>query len=302
MRAISLLLAIPAIYAWGGVGHTLTGQIAQKLMKPATLSKLQKIFPANFNGDVGRATTWADEVKRSKGYAGWSGVLHYSDATDEKGCTYDYQRDCSDGKCIVGAIANYTERLSCKNPAAVREEAAKFLTHFIGDITQPLHICGREKGGNGAEIKFDRKSTNLHSLWDSGLLEKKMKLQFGASQPRFLDHLLKEATTTFKADLTKWNSCLSKSGNVALACPSEWASDSGEMNCANVWPAYDKNPGQNFGEKYYTDNIDLAEKQVIKAGVRMAAWFDKFVGEANCGEEDSTDAMYAGGKVGWLHQ
>jgi len=300
MRALSFILALPAVYAWGSVGHTLTGQIAQKLMKPATLAKLGKILPADFKGDVGRPTTWADEVKRSKGYAGWSGVLHYSDAEDSPptSCSYDYKRDCPDGKCVVGAIANYTERLSCRSSAAVREEAAKFLTHFLGDITQPLHLCGRDKGGNEAHVKFDRKSTNLHSMWDTDMLVKRMKADFGNSQPRYLDSLLKQATTTFKSESAKWTSCLGKSGNVALSCPTEWAGDSDEMNCDTVWPAYEQDASQNFGEDYYSTNIGLAERQVIKAGVRMAAWFDKYLSDACFSKASSA----AGGKTGWLYQ
>jgi hypothetical protein len=300
MRALSVLLVIPAtVYAWGSVGHTLTGQLAQKLMKPETASKLAKILPTSFNGDVGRATTWADEVKRSKGYAGWSGPLHYSDAEDSPptACSYDYKRDCPDGNCVVGAIANYTQRLGCRNSQAVREEAAKFLTHFLGDITQPLHLCGRDKGGNEAKVKFDRKSSNLHSIWDTNMLEKKMKANFGGSQPRYLDYLLKMATTTREA--SKWSSCLLKSGNVALNCPVEWASDSDEMNCSAVWPAYEEDASQNFGEAYYTANIDVAERQVVKAGVRMAAWFDKYLSES-C--TSTSRRPSAGGKVGWLNQ
>jgi len=282
MRTLStILLVIPAVYAWGSVGHQLTGQLAQQLMKPATAAKLVEILPAEWNGDVGRATTWADEVKRTKGYAGWSGPLHYSDASDDppKSCDYNYKRDCPDGKCIVGAISKYTQELGCKNSAAKREEAAKFLTHFIGDITQPLHLCGRDKGGNQATVQFDRKKTNLHTVWDTTMLEKKMKAEFGNAQPKYLDYLLRKAT---KSSGSQWTSCLKGSGDVALGCPTEWASDSNEMNCNAVWPDYEKNASQNFGEGYYKKNIELAEQQIVKAGVRMAAWFDKFVGEAKC--------------------
>jgi len=304
MRAITaalFLLATPAaVYGWGKVGHTLTGQIAQKLMRPETYAQLAKILPASYNGDVGRATTWADEVKRVKGYAGWSGPLHYSDAEDTppSSCSYDYKRDCPDGKCIVGAIANYTQRLiACRSSDAIREEAAKFLTHFIGDLTQPLHLCGRDKGGNEASVKFERKTVNLHTIWDTSLLEKKMKADYGDSQPRYLDALLKKAATTFKSQTATWTSCMNKSGNVALNCPIEWAGDSEEMNCSAVWPAYDQDATQNFADNYYTKNIELAERQVIKAGVRMAAWFDKFIGDgSNCLK--TVEAV--GGKVGWL--
>ncbi len=35
------------------------------------------------------------------------------------------------------------------------EEALKFLVHFVGDLHQPLHLTGREKGGNGVEVRFN---------------------------------------------------------------------------------------------------------------------------------------------------
>jgi hypothetical protein len=49
-----------------------------------------------------------------------------------------------------------------------------FLVHFVGDMHQPLHV-GRpdDRGGNSITIKFDNKSTNLHALWDSGLIKQK---------------------------------------------------------------------------------------------------------------------------------
>jgi hypothetical protein len=32
-----------------------------------------------------------------------------------------------------------------------RDIPLRFLTHFVGDMHQPLHLCGRDKGGNGGE-------------------------------------------------------------------------------------------------------------------------------------------------------
>lgn len=33
--------------------------------------------------------------------------------------------------------------------------ALRFLVHFLGDLHQPLHLTGRERGGNGAIFKFE---------------------------------------------------------------------------------------------------------------------------------------------------
>ncbi|KAJ2912954.1 hypothetical protein MD484_g7457, partial [Candolleomyces efflorescens] len=56
-------------------------------------------------------------------------------------------------------------------PAGPREEEAfRFLVHFVGDLHQPLHLTGRDRGGNLAKVCFDNRETNLHSVWDTPLL------------------------------------------------------------------------------------------------------------------------------------
>ncbi|KAJ2926795.1 hypothetical protein H1R20_g10312, partial [Candolleomyces eurysporus] len=69
-----------------------------------------------------------------------------------------------------------TSRVGGQKPFAPRpasdreEEAFKFLVHFIGDLHQPLHLTGRDRGGNGAKVCFENRQSNLHSVWDTGLL------------------------------------------------------------------------------------------------------------------------------------
>lgn len=45
--------------------------------------------------------------------------------------------------------------------------------HIIGDLHQPLHAGnGIEREGNDVKLKFFRKDSNLHRVWDSGLINK----------------------------------------------------------------------------------------------------------------------------------
>ena len=56
-------------------------------------------------------------------------------------------------------------------PDAERAQALKFLVHFVGDAHQPLHAgYARDRGGNTFQLQVDGRGTNLHALWDSGLL------------------------------------------------------------------------------------------------------------------------------------
>ena len=46
-----------------------------------------------------------------------------------------------------------------------------FLVHFVGDMHQPLHCSdNKDKGGNDVKLDFFGRTSNLHSVWDSGLL------------------------------------------------------------------------------------------------------------------------------------
>eukprot|EP00339_Tiarina_fusa_P020411 CAMPEP_0117023664 /NCGR_PEP_ID=MMETSP0472-20121206/17642_1 /TAXON_ID=693140 ORGANISM="Tiarina fusus, Strain LIS" /NCGR_SAMPLE_ID=MMETSP0472 /ASSEMBLY_ACC=CAM_ASM_000603 /LENGTH=193 /DNA_ID=CAMNT_0004729855 /DNA_START=348 /DNA_END=926 /DNA_ORIENTATION=- len=46
-----------------------------------------------------------------------------------------------------------------------------FLTHFLGDSHQPLHVAyAIDEGGNDFTVEYDGSCTNLHSVWDSRLI------------------------------------------------------------------------------------------------------------------------------------
>jgi hypothetical protein len=62
-----------------------------------------------------------------------------------------------------------------KSPDAPRNEkrtALRFVAHLVGDIHQPLHAgFAEDRGGNSVVVRFDGRKENLHSLWDTALVE-----------------------------------------------------------------------------------------------------------------------------------
>ena len=53
-----------------------------------------------------------------------------------------------------------------------KEIAVIFLIHLMGDLHQPFHVGKAEdQGGNLVPLTFFREQTNLHSLWDSKLVD-----------------------------------------------------------------------------------------------------------------------------------
>ena len=39
-------------------------------------------------------------------------------------------------------------------------EALKFLVHFMGDLHMPLHLTGRDRGGNSVKVRFGGRITS----------------------------------------------------------------------------------------------------------------------------------------------
>ena len=73
---------------------------------------------------------------------------------------------------MVEAIRKQTEILADRSrPREQRLQALKFVVHFVGDVHQPLHAgYAHDKGGNDVQINLNGRGSNLHSLWDSGML------------------------------------------------------------------------------------------------------------------------------------
>lgn len=78
------------------------------------------------------------------------------------------------------------------------ETALRFLVHFVGDLHQPLHIGGTDRGGNAVTVNWmNRWHTNLHSIWDDEMVDfERLSYQEFA---RFLDH-------ASDAEVARWQS------------------------------------------------------------------------------------------------
>lgn len=82
------------------------------------------------------------------------------------------------GKDVINGLFNMTSQLQqymtrkprTQKEISAREDALKFFVHFMGDVHQPLHICGKMKGGNLALVKWRHAKSNLHKVWDSQLI------------------------------------------------------------------------------------------------------------------------------------
>jgi hypothetical protein len=153
-------------FGWGGEGHSLIARIAEAQLTPAVHAKVVAILGANVS--MASVASWADEIRRARAE---TGPWHYIDIPIDKP-HLDMTRDCPKGDCVIRKIEDFEAVLHDPNaPAVQRREALMFLIHFVGDMHQPLHDSDNaDKGGNDVRVIYKGRNTNLHSLWDSGLL------------------------------------------------------------------------------------------------------------------------------------
>ena len=175
-RALWLAAATTLIFAptvsmarpvarWGGDGHRIVAEIALERLSPAVANETRRLLGGQNITDV---ASWADEVRRQlPATAPW----HYIDipVTDS---SYVPARDCKAGACIIVAVQTQLAILANRSrPDSARATALKWVVHLIGDLHQPLHVGERgDKGGNDVKVTYQGRLTNLHALWDSGLL------------------------------------------------------------------------------------------------------------------------------------
>lgn len=162
---LALGLAGTNAFAWGKDGHAIVATLAQAQLSPKAKAEIEKLLALEPGATLASIASWADE-QRDRSTAAW----HYINFP-KGSCNYDPARDCPDGNCVVAAL---TKRLEILKSAATPQEqltALKYVVHFAGDIHQPLHAgYVDDKGGNSYQVRFGDKGTNLHSLWDSGML------------------------------------------------------------------------------------------------------------------------------------
>ncbi|KAL4078172.1 S1/P1 nuclease [Scleroderma yunnanense] len=164
-------------------------------LNPSVLPKLCAILgsdASDFDGSCHLATvaTWADRIRGEPKYR-WTGPLHYIGATDDfpsSSCAFPgaggwngrpHINVLNGIRNVTTVLQDYQDNLhagaSTESVVGYVQDALKFLIHFLGDMHQPLHLTGRERGGNGVKVSFDERVTNLHSLWDSLLIAQRLR-------------------------------------------------------------------------------------------------------------------------------
>ncbi|GMP74807.1 hypothetical protein CsSME_00032114 [Camellia sinensis var. sinensis] len=278
-RVILLLQLVPGILGWGKEGHYTICKIAEGYLSEDASAAVKELLPDHAEGDLASVCSWADEIRF---HFHWSGPLHYVDTPDFR-CNYSYCRDCHDtaghkNRCVTGAIYNYTMQLMSYSDSNSEmkynlTEALMFLSHFIGDVHQPLHVgfLGDE-GGNTITIRWYKRKTNLHHVWDTMIIESALKTFYSKDLSIMIQAIQKNITDGWSDEFLLWEGCALGQ----TVCPDPYASES--INLACKFAYRNATPGSTLGDDYFLSRLPVVEKRLAQSGVRLAATLNRIFG------------------------
>jgi nuclease S1 len=253
VTVLVVLGATTSTWAWGRVGHRVIARLAEKQLAPTAKSAVGELLaPGESLAD---ASLWADEHRRELPK---SAPWHYVDVPlDEPRYHSIFAGDVPERGYVVDKIHDF--KVAVQDAGLSLEErriALRFLVHFVEDLHMPMHVGdNNDKGGNRTQVRFFDRGTNMHSLWDSGMIE-----HVCDTEDFWLKDLAALDTPEARAAAMK--------GTIE-----DWATESLlAARQAYQVPETGKRlkPGQKLADKYLDANLPVLRRRLYHASVRLA--------------------------------
>ncbi|MBI3758710.1 MAG: S1/P1 nuclease [Deltaproteobacteria bacterium] len=254
-----LFAVLPEIsFGWGPEGHEIVARIAQFYLTDNAKQQVSGILHGST--DLAAIANWADQVRPQRpDTAKW----HFIDIP-RTADSIDPARDCDSANCVTEQAKRFAAILS-GSASGDKEEALKFLVHFMGDMHQPLHCANdNDRGGNDVHVNFlGDGHTNLHKVWDSGLL----------GQMDDQDQLTADLITAITpANKLAWSQ----------GAPDDWALESHDKAVSVAYKNVPKRAGRRLptlDESYEAAADPVVTEQLQKAGFRLAMVLNQAIGQ-----------------------
>ena len=249
--------AVPSAAPWGALGHRIVAAIAERHLLPVTKMRIAELvgpYP------LARFGEWADKYRASP-EGGHTYSWHFVSIPD--GAAYTPTAYAEPGDILQALEYQEAILADTARPDEERAMALKFIVHFMGDLHQPLHV-GRadDRGGNDIDVEWFGTRTNLHSVWDSRMLDF-LGLSY-TEYTGFLDFATPDQISSWTGgDYVSW------SGDAMAWRPSVY--DLPEPGAGGV---------PRLGWDYLDGSTPIIEDQLLKAGLRLAAVLNRVLGES----------------------
>jgi len=240
-------------FAFGQTGHRITGEIASKYLSDKSKKAIAEIIG---NESLAEASTYVDEMKSNPSEFWQKTTSNYHYVTVPKGVDYDTSARPMKLDSIY-ALAMYSKVLR-DNKASKKDKslALKFIVHIIGDLHQPLHSGnGTDRGGNDFKLKFFWQDSNLHRVWDSGMIDKQQ-----LSYTEWTQHLNRQIT---EEQIKIWSSIE----------PTTWIAESVVIR-DKIYPVTSENSVPEISWDYKYEHLPTLKTRLKQGGVRIALYLN----------------------------
>jgi hypothetical protein len=234
-------------YAWGKRGHELVAQIAFRFLDDSTQQIVKKYLG---NLSIEEAANWMDD-ERSNSYYNYMRTWHYLDM--DKGESYTPSTERNILTVLHSAIVELKDYKNMKRKEV--KYRLLLIFHLIGDLHQPLHTgYAVDKGGNTIQVTSPYVGGNLHSVWDTQIIEyKNITLDSCMQTYTALD-------TPQVAEIKRINEL-------------KWMYQS--RSFLDTVYSFENN----FLDKAYIDsNAEVIKKQLVRGGLRLASLLSSIFG------------------------
>lgn len=250
---IIMMLESISLYAWGPKGHDVVAAIAEQNLTKKAKKELNKLLDGR---SIVYYSSWMDNIQNSPYWEnGYNATKTWHYANVDKGHTYQTMQKNEKGDVITGlvmltdALMNRYDELT----DSMRVDYVKMIVHMVGDLHCPMH-AGRlsDLGGNRTKVKWFGSSTNLHSVWDSKMIDSARKWSYS----EWVSHLDRKDRKFKKG--------------VMRGTYEEWFTATVE-NASEIYEYVERlgsNP--NLSYQFVYDFSPMLEEQLLLGGYRLA--------------------------------
>ena len=252
LLSIIMLLNATAALAWGPKGHDVVAAIAEQHLTKKAKKNISKILEGK---SIVYYSSWMDNIQNSPYWEnGYNKTKTWHYANVDKGLTYQTMTKNPDGDVVTGLeflTKELTENFDNLTDST-KADYLKMIVHMVGDLHCPMH-AGRlsDRGGNGMKVRWFGQNTNLHSIWDSKMIDSARKWSYS----EWVEHLDRTDRKVKKS--------------VMRGTYEEWFNKTVE-NAGKIYEYVDRLNRKDLSYQFVYDFSPMLEESLLLGGYRLA--------------------------------
>lgn len=252
--SLVMVMNITNMFSWGPTGHDVIAAIAERHLTKKTRKEINRLLEGR---SIVYYSSWMDSIQNSPYWEdGYNQTKTWHYANVDEGHTYQTMPKNENGDVVV-AIETLSDKLTNDYnnlTDSMKVDYVKMIVHMVGDMHCPMH-SGRlsDLGGNRMKVKWFGRQTNLHSVWDSKIVESARNWSY-----------------------TEWTDQLDRTSaeyksTIMDGTPEEWFIET--VGCAAHVYEYVEALGENpnLSYQFVFDFSPMLEEQLLKGGYRLAS-------------------------------